>query len=149
MPDGEDFGATPDEMLLGSKAFAQHWEQVMKPVKGFARFEYGILLDMVGDRDLAIYQENFSAEAAPDVVNKVWSAAAELGYRNVFIPEKKYSIEDDHQPLLAAGIRCIDVIDFDYAPWHTLDDTPDKCSPESLKVVGDVITKVVYSESGG
>jgi len=58
----------------------------------------------------------------------------------------KYTVDDDHVPLIKAGIKCIDVIDFDYGPWHTLDDTPQKCSAESLKAVGDVIARVVYEE---
>ena len=148
--DGEDFGAAPDEMFLGSKAFAENWRSVMKPAKGFREFDYGLLLDMVGDKDLQIRKEGFSAQVAPDLVAKVWAAAGELGYVNYFKPDKpdhRHTIQDDHLPLLAAGIKCIDIIDFDYAYWHTLDDTADKCSAESLKVVGDVVARVVYSES--
>ncbi|MDO8682365.1 MAG: M28 family peptidase [Armatimonadota bacterium] len=147
--DGEDFGATPDEMFIGSKAFAQYWKDVMKPVSGFKKFDYGILLDMVGDKDLEIHREMFSAQKAPEIVDKVWKVADELGYKQYFKQGKadmKYMIQDDHLPLLAAGIKCIDIIDFDYAYWHTLDDTVDKCSPESLRIVGDVVTRVVYSE---
>ena len=44
------------------------------------------------------------------------------------------------------GVPCADVIDFDYAYWHTLSDTVDKCSPKSLQTVGETIAKVVYSE---
>jgi hypothetical protein len=44
-------------------------------------------------------------------------------------------------------VKCIDIIDFDYGPWHTLDDTPDKCSPKSLKIVGEVVERVVYAEN--
>jgi glutaminyl-peptide cyclotransferase len=144
--DGEDFGLTPDEMLLGSKAFAMRWRDVMKPVGGFSKFDYAILLDMIGDKDLQIHKEILSAQAAPRVVAKVWAAADALDYGKYFKPDKKYMIEDDHLPLLTAGIDCIDLIDFDYAYWHTLDDTVDKCSPESLKIVGDVLARVVYGE---
>jgi len=49
------------------------------------------------------------------------------------------------------GIPCIDIIDFEYPDkhnryWHTLQDTPDKCSDYSLQVVGDVMLQLIYSE---
>jgi len=144
--DGEDYGSSPDEMFLGSKAFAERWREVMRPVKSFSKFEYGILLDMVGDKDLQIHKEQSSAQAAPRIVSKVWSSANDLGYRKFFLSDAKYWVQDDHQPLLVGGIKCIDVIDFDYAYWHTLEDTVDKCSPRSLKIVGDVIARTIYSE---
>jgi len=50
-------------------------------------------------------------------------------------------------PFHEAGIPAIDLIDFDYAYWHTLGDTADKCSPQSLKAVGDVMAKVIYTEN--
>ena len=108
--------------------------------------KYGILLDMIGDKNLDIHPEAQSVEAAPEVVRNVWDTAKSLGYDKSFIASSKYSISDDHIPLIRAGIKCIDVIDFNYGPWHTLDDTSDKCSAESLKIVGDVIANVVYKE---
>ena len=53
---------------------------------------------------------------------------------------------DDHLSLQAVGWKAVDLIDFDYGPWHTLDDTPEQCSPESLKAVGDVLARVVHNE---
>ena len=58
---------------------------------------------------------------------------------------------DDHIAFLKRGLKVIDIIDFDYPDkgtnyWHTLEDTPDKCSPESLKQVGDVLVEVIYEE---
>lgn len=144
--DGEDYGPSGANMFLGSAYFAQNLDKCAvvdgKPVK----FKYGILLDMVGDKDLGIYQEDQSSQAAPNVVKKVWDTAKALGYEEQFPSEGSQSIMDDHVPLIRAGVKCIDIIDFDYGPWHTLDDTVDKCSPKSLKIVGDVIAHVVYSE---
>ena len=37
----------------------------------------------------------------------------------------------------------IDLIDFDYPPWHTSEDTLDKISPESLEIVGRVALKAL------
>jgi glutaminyl-peptide cyclotransferase len=142
--DGEDYATNPpsaDTMFLGSKYFAGHLDPKTKQA-----IRYGILLDMIGDKNLGIYEEAQSLAAAPEVVKKVWDTAKSLGYEKSFIASSKYSISDDHIPLIKAGVKCIDVIDFDYAPWHTLDDTVDKCSPDSLGIVGDVIAKVVYQE---
>ncbi|MBK6646867.1 MAG: M28 family peptidase [Anaerolineales bacterium] len=46
---------------------------------------------------------------------------------------------DDHTPFLEKGVPAVDIIDFDYAYWHTAADTPDKVSPESLHAVGDTL----------
>jgi len=137
--DGEDFGPTSKDMFLGSRYFARQ-------LKDKSGFRYGILLDMIGDKELAIHREGSSQAHAKWVVDKVWSAAGKLGHGGVFIDGQKYSIVDDHVPLNEKGIPCIDVIDFDYAYWHTLRDTVDKCSPESLKIVGETVASVVYSE---
>jgi len=79
-------------------------------------------------------------------VDKVWRTAARLGYEKSFIDKPKYAITDDHLPLLERGVPCIDIIDFDYAYWHTLGDTVDKCAPDSLRIVGETVAEVVYSE---
>ena len=146
--DGEDYGAAdkPDLMLLGSKYLARNWKSMKRPDGKPINLRYGVLLDMIGDRDLRIPRERYSDGAAPKVVDKVWKAAADLGHSDVFENRSGYMVGDDHTPLLAVGIDCIDVIDFDYAYWHTLEDTVDKCSPKSLQIVGDVIAKVVYDE---
>ena len=141
--DGEDY---TDSMFLGSKHFADNMEKLTRVSNKPISIEYGILLDMIGDSDLNIYQEEKSVEAAPDVVDKVWTTARRLGHRDAFPPRTKYAISDDHIPLIKAGLKCIDVIDFDYPYWHTLNDTSDKCSAESLKTVGNVISRVIYEE---
>jgi glutaminyl-peptide cyclotransferase len=144
--DGEDYGKDDATMFIGAREFARHWKTLVKPGGREISYDYGILLDMVGDKDLTIPKEQLSVKGAPAVVDKVWSAAKRSGHGDVFLNETRYGVTDDHLPLQAAGIKCIDVIDFDYAPWHTLDDTPDKCSAKSLKTVGDVVAKVIYQE---
>lgn len=137
--DGEDFGPKTPDMFLGSRYFAGSLGD--KP-----GYKYGILLDMVGDKQLEISRESNSQAAAGFVVDKIWAAARKLGHASEFKDQVKYSISDDHIPLIQAGVPCADVIDFDYAYWHTLGDTVDKCSPKSLQTVGETIAKVVYSE---
>jgi hypothetical protein len=76
-------------------------------------------------------------------VQRVWSTAQRLGHAAVFTNRSGLAITDDHVPLLAKGLRVIDVIDLDY-PWHhTVDDTLDKVSPRTLQIVGDVAIALI------
>lgn len=137
--DGEDYGTFgPDEdVLIGSTYFADHL-----PSSGYQPL-FGVVWDMVGEADLRIPQEGHSVNRAPEVVERVWRAAAELGYGNVFVPATTFEITDDHLPLLNKGLRVIDVIDLDYAYHHTPQDTIDKLSARSLKIVGDVAWRLL------
>jgi glutaminyl-peptide cyclotransferase len=136
--DGEDYGKTVDEMFLGSRYFAHNIAEQWIP-------QYGVLIDMVGDKDLDIYVEPNSATAAPDIVKKVWDLADELQLEGIYT-ETGPAILDDHIPLIQVGIKCIDIIDFNYPYWHSLEDTPDKCSSKSLGIVGKLLLELVYSE---
>jgi hypothetical protein len=136
--DGEEFMFKPNgRFFLGSEYFARQYAQKRTPY----RYRWGILLDMVGDADLQLYQERNSmwwADTRP-LVESLWATAARLGVRE-FIAQKKYEIRDDHLPLHdIGGIPICDIIDFDYPPWHTQGDTPDKCSALSLAKVGWVV----------
>ena len=138
--DGEDYGVSGDNdsWAIGSREFAYHKSPSYNP-------QFGILLDLVGDKDQQIYIEGNSFRYAPEIVDRIWKKAAQLGIIE-FIPEHGYEIMDDHIRLLEAGIPCIDIIDFDYQYWHTVEDTPDKCSPQSLANVGRVVTAVIYEQ---
>jgi hypothetical protein len=146
--DGEDYGTfgPPDvDVLIGSTYFASHL-----PSPGYQPI-FGVLFDMIGDKDLNIFQEQNSVARAPEVVSRVWNEADELGYSKYFISQPKYAITDDHIPLLQAGLRVIDVIDIDYESQsnnyhHTLADTMDKISAKSLGIVGDVAAALVTNQ---
>lgn len=135
--DGEDWGPESDldKFCLGSKYFAKN--------KGDYQPDFGILLDMVGDKNLQLYKEAHSFIYAQSVLNLVWERAKKLGF-SCFMDSIKYFVYDDHIPLLEAGIPCIDIIDFDYPWFHTISDTPDKCSPASLQIIGDLIMDILY-----
>ena len=137
--DGEDYGDFDRDVdvFIGSRWFADHL-----PAPGY-RPLFGVVWDMVGDRDLQIYQETNSLQAAPEVVARVWEVARELGYGDVFIAQAKYAITDDHLPLIARGLRVIDVIDFDFPQHHRLGDDLSAVSAEALQVVGDVALRLV------
>jgi Zn-dependent M28 family amino/carboxypeptidase len=140
--DGEDYGIFSDsvDVLIGSTYYARH--QLPGPRPRFA-----VLFDMVGDKDLKIFAEGNSSVAAPQVVDRFWTTAEELGYTSYFDRRARHTLMDDHIPLQRAGISAIDVVDFDYGPdrsfWHTPADTIDKVSAESLKITGDVAIAVL------
>lgn len=138
--DGEDFGdfsadGRPD-VLIGSRHYASTLDAGHLPL-------YAVVWDMIGDRDLQIYREGYSLSAAPEIVERVWRTADELGYGRVFLANPVLSVVDDHIPLQERGIRAIDVIDFEYPSWHTTDDTLDKVSAESLQIVGEVALALI------
>lgn len=137
--DGEEFIFDPShEYFHGSRYFAEHYRR--QPNRGY-RYRWGVLLDMVGDKDLQIYQEGYSVswrDTRP-LVEAIWATASRLGVRE-FIPKVKHYVRDDHLPLRnIAGIPTCNLIDFDYPAWHTQADTPDQCSPLSLAKVGWVV----------
>ncbi len=135
--DGEDYGHAGDlsEYFLGSR------EMVRRNIRG--QYRAAIVIDMIGDRDLNIYREVHSEKYYPSWNDSIWNIAARLGEAG-FIDSVKHVVYDDHLSFMTAGIPAIDIIDFDYKYWHTLEDTPDKCSPNSLKSVGRVITQLIY-----
>jgi len=138
--DGEDYGPSGRDMYLGAKHFAAN-------LRGY-RPLYGILVDMVGDQQPEFPVEGNSLRFAPEVVEKVWGTAENLGLGSYFPRREAGDISDDHVPLNRAGIPTIDIIDFDYGPgnryWHTHGDVVENTSPEGLGVVGRVLTAIVY-----
>jgi glutaminyl-peptide cyclotransferase len=143
--DGEDYGKEGDteRYLLGSRYFASNFDKKTIP-------RFGILLDMIGDTYLEIPREQNSQRFAPDVMNLVWRTAQDLGVTQ-FLDAPGEEIMDDHLPLNQAGIKTIDLIDFNYPDqtnryWHTHQDTPDHCSGESLQAVGSVLMNVLFTQ---
>lgn len=94
-----------------------------------------VLVDMVADRDLRFRRDTNST---PWLVDVIWGAAERLGHRGVF-SDAATAIEDDHLPFLRAGVPAVDIIDLDYAAWHTPADTLDRVDARGLQIVGDVL----------
>ncbi len=139
--DGEDYGPGTGDMFLGAREFAR---TLSRP----SPWAYAVLLDMVGDASPRFPVEAHSAEVAPEVVQRVWRVAADLGYGAYFPLQVGPRVTDDHVSLNSAGLPAIDVIDFDYGPqnrfWHTPQDVPDNTSSETLNMVGEVMAELVY-----
>lgn len=130
--DAEDQGKVmgwPD-WCLGSALLAEEYGQLERKPDAV------IIIDMIGDRELNIYREKNSDAALNDTL---FGIAGELGLSKQFINTVKYSMYDDHIPFLQQGIPAADLIDFDYPWWHTLEDTADKLSEESLQAVYRVL----------
>jgi hypothetical protein len=143
--DGEEFVFQQgrDDYFLGSNFFAEKYKATPPPVP----YRAGVLLDMIGDRELKIYYEKNSLRFAPKVAREIWSVARRLRVR-AFVPKSRHEIQDDHLPLnRIANIPTVDLIDFDYpregfgAPsyWHTEQDVPENCSGDSIAAVVWVI----------
>jgi Zn-dependent M28 family amino/carboxypeptidase len=136
--DGEDNGNIQGwDWILGSRGFVEN-------LKG--KPDSVIIVDMVGDRDLNIYIEKNSD---PGLSSEIWQVANRLGYSNQFIPVRRHRILDDHIPFLEAGIPAVDIIDFDYPPWHTTADTIEQISPDSLKIVGETLRQWLIQKADG
>ncbi len=148
--DGEDYGREGDldQYCIGAKHFARN-----KP-SGF-RPRFGIIIDMVGDKEARFPQEANSKQYAPWVVNLIWDTARRLN-KAEFEDRQGGAIYDDHIPLNEAGIPTALIIDSDLIGydgpnerrryWHTTMDTPEQCSPESLGAVGRVLTEIIYRQ---
>ncbi|MGN1246617.1 MAG: M28 family peptidase, partial [Muribaculaceae bacterium] len=126
--DAEDWGTSDNEesWALGTQYWAKNPHR-----KGY-RPQFGILLDMVGAAGAQFAKEYFSEAYAPSVVRDVWTAALKSGYGNYFTSRNGGGVTDDHIFVNAAGIPCIDIIDYRtdaesgfFPGWHTTADTPD------------------------
>jgi glutaminyl-peptide cyclotransferase len=128
--DAEDNGNIEGwDWILGSQVFVNELDEFPDTT---------IIVDMVGDKDLNIYMEKNSD---PELSQEIWEVAHDLGYSQYFIPYTKYRILDDHIPFKDVGVEVVDIIDFDYKYWHTIEDTTDKVSPQSLEIVGNTLIK--------
>jgi Zn-dependent M28 family amino/carboxypeptidase len=134
--DAEDNGGIQGlDWILGSRAFVH--DNAISP-------QAVVILDMVGDADLNLYLEKNSD---PQLQGEIWRTALTLGHGDAFIAQTKYSMLDDHTPFLDAGMPAVDIIDFDYPYWHTIEDTPDKVSAESLQAVGATLWAWIVAQN--
>lgn len=147
--DGEDYGREGDEAMycLGAKYFSSSL-----PPEYDA--EFGILLDLVGDKDAKFYREGYSQQLAGDIVDLLWNNARALDLPE-FVDWSGGAILDDHVSMnLSAGIKTVNIIDMDLIGhksnderrkyWHTLGDTIDNLSAQTLGNVGKLLCYTIY-----
>ena len=126
---------TGDDNTYGSR----HLAAKLTADKGIKRIKSMLLVDMIGDKKLDMMKD---ADSTPWLVDLVWKTAQRIGNGKYFLGnEAGYS--DDHIAFKNAGVPVVDIIDFDYGPghsyWHTKEDTIDKVSGESVKIVCDTV----------
>lgn len=130
--DGEEAVSqfTETDGLYGSR----HYARVLRETGRAAQFQFGILWDMIGEKDLTI---TLPPDSPQPLTREILASAEALGLRQHFTYFDR-SIWDDHVPLNQVKIPTIDLIDFDFLYWHTADDTLERLSPESLRKVGAI-----------
>lgn len=146
--DAEDWGKgeVENSFCLGSQYWAQNTH-----VPNYQP-QYGILLDMVGGHDATFGYESYSLEFAPDIVSTIWNAASDLGYSSTFTNFRRGYVIDDHFYVHKyTNIPMVDIIQYDKETgfgsyWHTHDDNMSSVSKKTLKIVGETLIKVIYSE---
>jgi hypothetical protein len=131
----------------------QFWAR--KPhVEGY-RARYAILLDMVGGKGAQFAREQYSITFGKHVVDKVWNAAASLGYSSLFKQTEGYYITDDHYFInTIARIPAIDIVpclpeckSSSFGPtWHTTQDNISNIDKNVLEAVGKTLLSVIYNE---
>ena len=134
----QDYGAT--DGLYGSRYFVQQ----ARAKKNLSQVQAMVLLDMIGDRDLSIQ----IAGGNDKLTQQIFEAARTLGFRDSFRLGHG-PMMDDHAPFVSEGIPAIDLIDFQFGPgnrwWHTTEDTLEKISPQSLKIVGQTVLEFLQN----
>lgn len=151
--DAEDYGEHKQERGQHQDTWAlgsQYWSKNMHIPNYNA--SYGILLDMVGAEDARFTKEYYSLLYARGVVDKVWKTASKLGYSNYFVNIEEGSIMDDHYYINKyAKIPTIDIIHTEnsstgfFEHWHTKNDNIENISPNTLKIVGEVVLNHIYN----
>lgn len=135
--DGEELGRPGvGPYCAGSRALAEALAAGSFPTVRAARF--GVVLDMVGDRDLELLQDPRSRAAAPALLDAIWSIGQAAGFPQ-FVAAPGPDLVDDHVPLTAAGVPSLLIIDYSYPPWHTHADDLDQISAASLGAVGETL----------
>ncbi len=118
---------------------SRHFVQKRKADGSLKNIKAMINYDMIGDKGLDLRRDGNSTKWLVDLL---WKTALQMGYNKHFLGNDTY-MSDDHMHFVEAGIAAVDLIDFNFGAnnsyWHTTQDTLDKVSGESMKVVADVV----------
>jgi glutaminyl-peptide cyclotransferase len=125
-------GENPDN-TYGSR----HYVSQLRVTNELADAKAMILLDMMGYKNLELGRDSMSTKWLQDII---WQTGRELGHGKIFVNREEGVGGDDHEPFLGAGVASVDLIQLSsYPHWHKADDTADKISAQSMKIVGDTI----------
>ena len=138
--DAEDMGRAGhvDEWGLGTQSFTKMYKGTLP--------KYAICVDMIADKNPIFKIEKFSYQFAKELINEIWTLANNLGYKE-FVWQLSQYIYDDHVYYYnGTSVPSIDIIDFDYPYWHTIDDTIENCSSQGLFIVGNVLLQFIKNK---
>jgi Zn-dependent M28 family amino/carboxypeptidase len=125
------------DSIYGSRHLAAKWsaDGTNRTLKAL------INVDMTGDKNLRVWWDTSSVASLRSLI---WDVGDSLGYSASFLRQGG-GIDDDHIPFINAGVRAVDLIDFDSQKtfWHTPQDTMDKLSMRSFEIVGAVLMKTI------
>ena len=139
--DAEDIGRPghANEWGLGTQSFVKQYKGKLP--------KYAICVDMIADKNPIFKIEQFSYRYAPELVKEIWHLANDLGYNEFVWQLTPQPIYDDHVYYYqGTSVPSIDIIDFDFPQWHTIDDTVENCSPKGLFIVGNVLLHFIYNK---
>jgi Zn-dependent M28 family amino/carboxypeptidase len=133
--------ADPKESLPDNTYGSRHYVSQLVSKNEVSRVKAMILMDMIGYKELRLGRADLGTTWLQDIV---WQTAKQIGYGSQFVDAPEGVGDDDHSPFLKAGIDSLDIIQLSTygsgsAYWHTKEDTLDKISAKSLKIVGDTI----------
>lgn len=133
----EGWSECGDEKNPDNTYGSRHYVSQLRAKNELANTKVMILLDMMGYRNLELGRDSMSTRWLQDLI---WQTGRELGHDKVFVNREEGVGGDDHEPFLQAGIDSVDLIQLSsYPHWHKADDTVDKISSKSMKIVGDTI----------
>jgi len=133
------------DSLYGSRHLSAKWSQdgILGHIKAF------LLADMIGDKNLDI---DLDGNSDPSLVDLLKVAAKNTGHPAA-LSNDNTPMEDDTLPFHKRGVPVLDVIDYDYGPMddrtgdhayhHTVQDTIDKISPQSLQTSADLFMELI------
>jgi len=129
--------ADPKTPLPDNTYGSRHYVSRLRESNELRRVRALILLDIMGSKDLELGRDTMSTRWLQDIV---WRTAHEVGYGKYFVERPEAVGSDDHEPFLRAGIDSLDLIQLSTYPyWHKANDTLDKVSAGSMKIVGEVV----------
>jgi len=139
----------------GEEAFCGSWDECSKPdapdntygsryyvsqlqkQNELERVRAMILLDLMGYKNLELGRDTLSTRWLQDII---WNTGRGLGHKKIFVDRDEGVGGDDHEPFLQAGVDAVDMIQLNgYPHWHRADDTIDKVSAQSMKIVGETV----------
>jgi len=131
----------PNFHPIGSPHFVERLAEFYPKAKPEKMLDF----DMVCDRDLHLKIDQSSLHSAPADAKKFWEIGMKIAPGAFEKQPAPYAIDDDHTAFQEGGIPSFIVIDFEYEPFYnTTEDTPDKCSVQSLEAVGRTLLRYLY-----